>query len=101
MAKMSIQEIRQHVANKQAQNEKKFIPMEGTESDVYIFPDDPDVIPEGEYTFYAFRVRHQDKEKTWRLFDNQVVDLDDALKRHKDRIVHVARAKGSKKIIIT
>lgn len=101
MAKKTIQEIRTEVANRQAQNEKKFIPTEGSESDVYIFPEDPDVMPEGEYTFYAFRVRQNDKEKTWRLFDNQVVELDDALKKHKDRIVHVTRPKGSKKIIIT
>lgn len=101
MTTKTMQEIRQEVEQRKASNDKKFIPMEGTENDIYVFPDDPVVVPEGEYTFYQFRVRHMDKEKTMRLFDNQAVEMDDALKKHKDRNIHVSRGKGSKKIVFS
>lgn len=101
MVKKTIAQIRKELEERRKASELRFIPQEGTTTRVYVFPGDPEEVPEGEYTFYMFRVKVDDKEKSWRIFDNNVLDLDDALKSHPDRIVTVSRAKGTKKIIIT
>lgn len=108
MVKVSLAELDRRYAEEQKQrevrvkqNETKFIPMEGESYDVFVFPDDPDEVQENQWTFYQFRVKHGEKEKYWKLFLNQVMDLKNALKNHPNRMVHVVRGKGSKKIVIS
>lgn len=92
--------LEKHEAQRKA-SEGKFIPFEGEEYDVTVKREDPVEIPEGEYTFYQYRVIHNGKEKMWRLFLNQAADLETILAKRPERNVHVQRPRGSKKLNIT
>lgn len=96
-----MQELRKKYEDQRKNNEGKFIPMEGTENDIYVHEDAAVEIQDGEYIFYQFKVTHDGKEKTFRLFLNQAVEMGDALAKHKDRKIHVSRGKQSKKIVFS
>lgn len=87
-------------AKSQQNQEKNFIPFEGEQYQIYVYPDDQipkisDPAKDGKvYEKYVLRVKHDGKDKDWKVFPSMMPVIDAALQRHKDRFITVFRPKG-------
>lgn len=97
---MSNEGIREYIRRQHEETKERgktfWVPEKDSEEIAFFYDEEPEVLKEGGYTFYAYKVRVHGETRLLRLFLNQAGYLEELLSRSKSRDVKVKRtAKGT------